>query len=158
AIPARMRAVSGRHTQGEFCHSSQLVSRLLEARPRPRQGRMLFLFRRPPGMKKIIMAMIVCAVVGLAPRADAQQTTGSITGRILDAQNAAVPGVTVTAKNPQTGFTRSDVSDSEGVYRLTALPVGTYDVTAELSGFNKVENKGLIVNVGQSLEIGMTMK
>jgi Carboxypeptidase regulatory-like domain len=109
-------------------------------------------------MKKIIVAMIVLAVVGLAPSALAQQTTGGITGRIVDAQNAAVPGVAVTAKNTQTGFIRTDVSDAEGVYRLSALPVGTYDVTAELSGFNKVENKGLVVNVGQSLEIGMTMK
>ena len=77
-------------------------------------------------MKKVMIAMIVLAF-GLATPAVAQQTTGNITGRIVDDQGAAVPGVTVTCKNPQTGFVRTDVSDAEGIYRLTALPVGTYD-------------------------------
>ena len=86
-------------------------------------------------MRRLFTA--ACAVLALAlaaPAAEAQQTTGNITGRVLDAQGAAVPGVTVTAKNPETGFTRTDVSDAEGIYRLTALPVGTYDITAELQG------------------------
>jgi hypothetical protein len=64
----------------------------------------------------------------------AQQTTGNVTGRILDQQGAAIPGVAVTARSKATGFTRSETSDTEGVYRLTALPVGLYDVTAELQG------------------------
>ena len=76
-------------------------------------------------MKKIVIAMIVICAFGIP--AAAQQTTGNIKGRIVDAQKAAVPGVTVTAKNPSTGFTRSEVTDSEGIYRLNALPVGTYD-------------------------------
>src|SRR5205823_3326003 len=80
----------------------------------------------------------------------AQQTTGNITGRVLDQQGAAVPGTTVTAKNPATGFTRSDTSDTEGVYRLSALPVGIYDVTAELQGFATVAKKDVEVNVGQT--------
>src|SRR2546428_14058005 len=75
----------------------------------------------------------------------AQQTTGNITGRILDQQSAAVPGATVTAKNPATGFTRSEASDSEGVYRLTGLPVGTYDITAELQGFTTADRKNVPV-------------
>ena len=62
----------------------------------------------------------------------AQQTTGNITGRVVDQQGAAIPGATVTAKSSSTGFTRTEVSDAEGVYRLSALPVGIYDVTAEL--------------------------
>jgi outer membrane receptor protein involved in Fe transport len=109
-------------------------------------------------MKKIILAMIAWATLIAAPSvAGAQQTTGNISGRIVDAQGAAVPGVTVTATNTQTGFNRSDVSDAEGIYRLNALPVGTYDLAAELSGFQKRESKGIIVSVGQSLEIGMTL-
>jgi outer membrane receptor protein involved in Fe transport len=109
-------------------------------------------------MKKIIVAMIVLCTVAFAAPAHAQQTTGNISGRLVDAQGAAVPGVTVTGRNTQTGFTRADVSDSEGVYRLSALPVGTYDLSAELQGFSTVEHKAIVVNVGQSLEIGMTLK
>ena len=110
-------------------------------------------------MKKIITAMIVlCSIWLAATPAVAQQTTGSITGRIVDDQGAAVPGATVTAKNPATGFTRTDVSDGEGIFRLTALTVGNYDLTTELSGFSKVETKGVIVNVGQTLDLNFTMK
>jgi len=110
-------------------------------------------------MKRIIVAMIaVCALVFTSSAASAQQTTGSISGRITDAQKAAVPGVTVTAKNKATGFSRSEVSDSEGVYRLNALPVGSYDVHAELSGFAPFDRKDLIVNIGESLDVNIDMK
>src|SRR6476659_9070672 len=109
-------------------------------------------------MKKIILAMIMlCALVGPSP-ALAQQTTGNITGRIVDAQGAAVPGVTVTARSPQTGFVRTDVSDGEGIYRLTALPVGGYDVTAELSGFATYSRKDVTVNVAQTSDINIELK
>jgi hypothetical protein len=108
-------------------------------------------------MKKIIVAMLVLCSVALAPSAIAQQTTGNISGRIVDDQGAAVPGVAVTGRNTQTGFTRMDISDAEGIYRLPALPVGTYDLSADLQGFSKVENKAITVNLGQSLDIGMTL-
>jgi hypothetical protein len=88
----------------------------------------------------------------------AQQTTGNITGRVLDQQSAAVPGATVTAKNPATGFTRNETSDSEGVYRLTGLPVGVYDVTADLQGFTTAETKGVAVTVSTTLTIDFTLK
>ena len=90
-------------------------------------------------MKRIILAALVL-VCATANNAAAQQTTGNISGRIVDAQGSAVPGVTVTGRNTQTGFVRTDTSDGEGVYRLTALPIGTYDVTAELQGFSRYES------------------
>ena len=103
-------------------------------------------------------ALLLILALFAAPSAIAQQTTGTITGRVVDDQGAAIPGVTVTATNTRTGFSRSDVSDTEGVYRLNALPVGAYDLTAELQGFNKLERKEVVVNVGQSLDIGLTMR
>ena len=66
--------------------------------------------------------------------------------------------MTVTGKNLATGFTRTEVSDAEGIFRLTALPVGSYDLTTELQGFSKVENKGIVVNVGQTLDLNFMLK
>jgi outer membrane receptor protein involved in Fe transport len=110
-------------------------------------------------MKRIIVAMIaVCAIALTGTPAAAQQTTGNIQGRVLDAQKAAIPGVTVTAKQAATGFTRTEVTDAEGVYRLNALPVGTYDLKAELSGFAPYDHKGIVVNVGQPTEINVDLK
>src|SRR6202521_3662109 len=88
----------------------------------------------------------------------AQQTTGAVTGRVVDQQGAAVPGVTVTAKNVATGVTRTDTSDSEGVYRLQALPAGIYEVNAELSGFATVSKKDVEVNVAQIQAIDFSLK
>jgi hypothetical protein len=109
-------------------------------------------------MKKMIVAAIaVCAIALAGTPAAAQQTTGNIQGRIIDAQKAAVPGVTVTAKSATTGFSRSEVSDSEGAYRLNALPVGTYDVHAELSGFSPYDRKGVVVNIAQTLDLNIDL-
>jgi hypothetical protein len=98
-----------------------------------------------------VMLLFACA-------AWAQQTTGNISGRVVDQQGAAVPGVTVTARNPATGFSRTEISDAEGLYRLGALPVGRYDVTAELQGFTPAGNKDVEVNVAATVTIDFTMK
>ncbi|MEO6239435.1 MAG: TonB-dependent receptor, partial [Vicinamibacterales bacterium] len=110
-------------------------------------------------MKRIIVAMVaMCAFALTATSAAAQQTTGNIQGRILDAQKAAVPGVTVTAKSATTGFTRSEVTDAEGIYRLNALPVGNYDVHVELSGFQAADRKDIIVNIGTTVDLNIDLK
>ena len=106
-------------------------------------------------MKRLSICLVLLA---MALPAAAQQTTGNITGRVLDDQGAAIPGATVTALHTQTGFVRTDVSDQEGIYRLNALPVGSYDVVTELQGFTRVEQKGLVVNVGQNIELNVSLK
>ena len=90
--------------------------------------------------------------------ASAQQTTGTIVGRVLDDQGAAIPGATVIATSASTGFTREAISDAEGVYRLSALPVGRYDMTVELVGFTKIDRKDVIVNVGQTITLDFSLK
>jgi hypothetical protein len=99
-----------------------------------------------------MIVLLTCASVF------AQGTNGTISGRVLDEQGSAVPGATVTAKSAATGFTRSEVSDTEGVYRLSALPIGIYDVTAELQGFTTVSKKAVEVNVGQNQNVDFPLK
>ena len=86
-------------------------------------------------MKSSRLLLAALVVLGTATATFAQQTTGTIAGRVLDEQKAAVPGATITAKNDSTGFTRSEVSDAEGLYRITGLPVGSYALSIEMSGF-----------------------
>ena len=98
------------------------------------------------------IVLLICAT------AFAQQTTGVITGRVTDEQGAAIPGATVTAKNAANGLTRSEVSDAEGLYRLQALPIGIYEVTAELQGFATLSKKDVEVNIAQTQAIDFGMK
>ena len=62
----------------------------------------------------------------------AQAVSGTILGTVKDAQGAAVPGATVTARNLGTQFTRSVTTDQAGQYTLTLLPVGSYQLDVEL--------------------------
>src|SRR3954470_7088282 len=110
-------------------------------------------------MKRIMAALIAIAAIALAGApAAAQQTTGNIQGRIVDAQKSAIPGVTVTAKNAATGYTRTEVSDAEGIYRLSSLPLGIYELHAELSGFGPYINKAIEVSVGQTTDVNIDLK
>jgi hypothetical protein len=86
----------------------------------------------------------------------AQITSGHITGQVTDQQGGAIPGVTVVATNSATGFVREAISDDSGAYRLAALPVGTYDISATLSGFRPYASS-LAVNVGRSTTLDIAL-
>ena len=109
-------------------------------------------------MRTVRVAAWLLTFTVLSMPAFAQQTTGTILGRVLDAQGAAIPGATVTATSPATGFVRTVVSDTEGSYRLSALPVGQFDLTVELPGFASIDRKGITVNVSQTLTIDFALK
>jgi outer membrane receptor protein involved in Fe transport len=101
-------------------------------------------------MKSSRLLVAVLMVLAAAAAAFAQQTTGTIAGRVLDEQKAAIPGATIIAKNDSTGFTRTEVSDAEGLYRITGLPVGTYTLSIEMSGFQP-QKRAVTVNVSETL-------
>ena len=71
----------------------------------------------------------------LASVAGAQVTSATIVGTVTDSSGAALPGATVTARNVDTGFTRTVPSNEVGAYRLEFLPIGRYVVEVSLSGF-----------------------
>src|SRR5712691_8542653 len=108
-------------------------------------------------MTRHLWGAAACVLLACAS-AFAQQTTGNISGRVVDQQVAAIPGATVTAKSPTTGFTRTETTDAEGIYRLNALPVGIYEVTAALQGFTSISKKDVEVNVGLTVAIDFAMK
>jgi hypothetical protein len=82
-------------------------------------------------------ALAVLLGLGLAATAAAQTTTGRIAGTVADASGAMLPGATVTVIETRTGLTRSATTDTQGAYVFVNLPRGTYNVTAELSGFKR---------------------
>jgi len=95
----------------------------------------------------VVWAIAVLLNAGTAP-AWAQRDTATALGTITDAQGAVLPGATVTALNVATGVARSVVADAEGAYRLAALPPGTYDIRAELSGFAPAVRSGQVLALG----------
>jgi len=88
----------------------------------------------------------------------AQSSGTSLTGRVLDDSGAALPGVTITATNTETGFNRTVVTTSDGTYRFSSLPIGTYTVTAELSGFSTVKTSNVQLQVATERNLPISLK
>ena len=77
-----------------------------------------------------LSAALVLLATPLTAAAQSQAVNGSIEGTVRDTSGAALPGVTVTITNTETGAQRSVITGSEGEYRAPLLPLGKYDVVA----------------------------
>ena len=101
---------------------------------------------------------VLAAIVSLsiAAAAAAQTTTGTISGRVLDVQGAALPGATVTAKSPNLQGSREVVTSEHGDYILTGLPSGPYTITFSLPGF-QTHTRNVVLAPTQVLPLEATL-
>src|SRR5213075_911400 len=97
-----------------------------------------------PMGKRFLLGLTLLLLISVSLFA---QNGTNLSGRVTDETGAALPGVTVTATNDATGFNRSTVTAPDGSYRLLALPIGTYSVLADLSGFASVTTKDVQLQV-----------
>jgi hypothetical protein len=88
----------------------------------------------------------------------AQTNTAEVAGIVQDAQGGVLPGATVTASHVASGFKVARVTDQAGRYFLPALPIGEYLVVVELQGFKQFTQKGLVLNVGQKIDLPVTLQ
>ena len=105
------------------------------------------------------IAAVTALVFSHLPPVAAQAANATIRGTVLDETGAAVPGVTVTAKSPALLVPQVDaVTDAEGQYRLSELPIGEYTVDYELSGFQRVVREDIALSVGFTAELNVRLK
>ena len=106
-----------------------------------------------------IFACLLAAllILVIANAAYAQSASGTIEGTIVDQSNALMPGVTVTIVQPATGVTRNVVTDESGVFRFPLLPVGVYDLSADLPGFVSRKLPEITVTIGQTVSLRVQM-
>ncbi len=81
-----------------------------------------------------------------------------LSGTVVDESGGALPGVEVTVTQTSTGMTRFVVSGSGGEYVFTNLPVGPYSLTAKLQGFTTFEQTGIVLAVGDTRSVKVTLK
>ena len=98
--------------------------------------------------------VLLGALVALPALAFAQEAT--LTGTITDSTGGVLPGVNVVAVNEGSGNQFESVTDARGVYRIPAR-VGTYRITAQLTGFSTVNRTGVNLLVGQTATINLQM-
>ena len=102
-----------------------------------------------------ISALFLAFVLALTGLAAAQETTGTITGRITDTQGLAVPGATVTVTGPQGA--KTVVSEGDGRFSVPFLTPGVYTLRAELTGFKAVQRPDVTVRLGQTVNLDLKM-
>src|SRR5262249_5265551 len=86
------------------------------------------------------------------------QFKASIQGTVTDQSGALVPGATLTVTNQETGKQQTTTTSSEGFYRITELPPGTYTIAAELSGFKKQTIKDIVVHAEETQGINIILE
>ncbi|MGI8742616.1 MAG: carboxypeptidase regulatory-like domain-containing protein [Bryobacteraceae bacterium] len=88
----------------------------------------------------------------------AQVSTSEITGTVHDSTGAVVPGANVTATNEATGVTYRQTTTNTGLYAFPAMPVGSYTITADITGFKTVKRTGNQLVVGTPLTVDFALE
>lgn len=107
--------------------------------------------------RRVSLALAALILLSTLPAA-AQTTNAVLSGIVADAQGGVLPGVTVTVRNTETGFTRTVVTESDGRYRLAGLAPGRYDLRVELQGFGPVAVTDLTLTTGGEVVRDVTMQ
>jgi hypothetical protein len=104
-----------------------------------------------------VAGIVLMAALAAVP-SFAQQSTAEIRGRVLDPQQAAVPGATVRVTNQETGTFRETLSNSDGAYFIAALAPGSYTLVAEVLGFKKYSRKDVRLDLGHTTTVDLQLE
>src|SRR2546430_16829035 len=106
-------------------------------------------------MKKLLRACFVLALglcVASTAWGQAQITSGTVQGDVLDEKGGSVAGATVEAKNLDTNFTQTETTNADGHFAFLSLAPGRYTLTISESGFATVLQQNVNLTVGRSEE------
>jgi len=107
--------------------------------------------------KTLIFLLVIC--VSTMGTAFAQLTpVGKITGKIIDGQGSPLPGVNVEATSPRLVGKATAISDANGIYRLMALPSGSFEIVYSLPGFKTLIRKGIILELSQNMTLNVALE
>ena len=102
---------------------------------------------------RFIFMVLMTVVLALA-----QTDRGTITGTVTDPTGAVIPGVTLHARNVDTGAEYDTVTTATGNYTIPSLLAGNYELTVTAAGFEKYIQRGIGVQVVQTLRVDIVMK
>lgn len=112
-------------------------------------------------MKNSFLRLILCASFFgfFLIHSHAQQAVATLTGIVTDPNGAVIPGASVTATNRETNLSRTAATNNEGVYVISSLPVGNYEVKVSAQGFEtKISEAPVSLNVGQTVTLDAELK
>jgi hypothetical protein len=105
-----------------------------------------------------LSCLLIAGLAGFSFLYGQARDTGSIFGTVTDPQSALAVGARVTIANAATGQTRTVDSDASGGYVFPLLPVGSYNLTVELTGFRKYERKGIVLQANENIRVDIGLE
>ena len=118
------------------------------------------MFKFSLGKGKIVVWALVVLLFSAFTVSDlqAQVNTAALSGTAMDTTGAVVPGVKIQATNVGTGISYVGTADGQGRYVLPEMPIGTYNVSAQKTGFQKMVQTGIVLTVGAHPVLDFTLK
>jgi len=108
--------------------------------------------------RAVVVSAAVLLLLLLASNSYAQEVTAAFTGTVVDSSGAAVTGATVTAKDTQRGTLFTAKTNETGIFSLPRIPVGTYDLKAEMTGFKSVVQTGITLVLNQTARVDFKLQ
>src|SRR5262245_45649219 len=105
-----------------------------------------------------LFALSLALIAGAISQANAQATSGSISGVVTDERQGAIANATVTARNVGTSESRVTTVDGEARYRFSNLQVGNYEITVQANGFAKLVRSGVELLLNQEAVVNAVLK
>ncbi len=111
-------------------------------------------------MSRVLGWFILIATFAMAPSPVAAQTAqvGQVSGEVTDSTGGRLPGCTVTLVSVERGVTRSTVTDAEGNYLFSLVPLGNYNLTVQLSGFRTMQITSNLVEAEKTTHVPVSMQ
>lgn len=161
-VPAHATAGSWRRTDNDAIYvqpKSPFQSDSLAWNPHPSLEFVMRDIRRQVTVSLGLLAhLVVLALLPAGLQAQAQATTGIVRGTVRDDAGAPVEGALLTLRNAETNLTRTIRSVESGLYVVTLLPLGRYEVTVRALGFEPQAQRDIVVRVGQVVEVPFALK
>jgi hypothetical protein len=112
----------------------------------------------PMSSRLLRTVLAILIALTLHTSAAAQDSRGTITGRVVDSSGGVLPGVLVTVVNTATNTAQPVVTNESGQYTVLYLIPGAYDVRAELAGFKRLRRDAISVRVGDRVVVDFEMQ
>ena len=106
---------------------------------------------------RMFVPVLLC-LFALCPVTFAQVTNASLTGEITDSNGAVLPGARLQVQNTATNTIQTAETNASGVYLVAPLNPGSYKVSVEKQGFDKLVQTGITLTVGQAATLNITLK
>lgn len=111
-----------------------------------------------PKVRAVVLGVLIMDIGLWSESINGQTNTGAIGGIVRDESGGVLPGATVVATHVYTAFAVQRVTDADGRFFIPSLPIGEWEITAELQGFSRSVQTGIELQIGRTLDLRLQLE